>query len=118
MTASPTRLPLLLTECEAAEKLRISVDTLRRIRKRGEIAARRIGGRWRYTDEDILEYQEGQKVAAWRGRVVELERSAVTGYRSGPTQPITTPRGTTTTAAAIDRHAASRLAQTIFARPR
>lgn len=79
MTVEPMRLPSLLTEQEVASQRRISVETLRRIRRRGEIAARRIGGRWRYTDSDVLDYQESQKVEAWRGKKVDSEKSQDTG---------------------------------------
>ena len=39
-----------MTEIEAAQKLRVSVDTLRRARQRGDIGYTRVGGRVRYTE--------------------------------------------------------------------
>lgn len=51
-------LPVLLEERVAARELGISVHTLRRIRQRGEIRAKKIGGRWKYRAEWIEAYIE------------------------------------------------------------
>uniref|UniRef100_UPI0039A6421E helix-turn-helix domain-containing protein n=1 Tax=Brucella pseudintermedia TaxID=370111 RepID=UPI0039A6421E len=117
MSAETIKVPKLLTEREVAEILRISVCTLQRRRRNGEITARRIGAGWMYTEADILEYQERQKVVAWRESQIGQRKLPDFGYPSAPTPQNTMQLGTTTTVGGIDRHAASRLAQTIFKKP-
>ncbi len=54
-------IPALLTEREAAERLRRSIDTIRRERRRGRIGYTRIGRRVFYTDAQLLHYLERQE---------------------------------------------------------
>lgn len=54
--------PKLFLEREAAEYLRCSTDTLCRERKRGLIGYTRVGGRVRYTEEQLIQYLRNQKV--------------------------------------------------------
>jgi excisionase family DNA binding protein len=49
-------LPCLRTKREAAQVLRISADQLDRLRRRGEIAARKIGALVRFSDQDLTDY--------------------------------------------------------------
>ena len=110
------KLPPLLYEEPAAKALGISVATLQRIRKRGEIAARRIGRRWRYTAADLIEYQERQKVPACPQPSVDNPKLRDIGSANAPTPTIGAPHGTRT-AEAIDKHDALRLAQLTFGKP-
>jgi len=64
MSADILKLPELLPERQAAARLGMSADTLRRIRSRGEIAYVKIGGRPRYTEQHILDYLQRNEVPA------------------------------------------------------
>ena len=55
-------LPRLLSEREAARTLGVSVDTLRRERKRGRIGHTFIGGRPRYTPQYLMAYVSAREV--------------------------------------------------------
>jgi excisionase family DNA binding protein len=46
----------LLTPREAAARLRVSVDTVDRERRRGHLGALKVGRQWRYTEPDLAEY--------------------------------------------------------------
>jgi excisionase family DNA binding protein len=61
MTDSLT--PLLTTE-EVARYLNVEVITVRRLVQRGELAAYRIGGEYRFSIQDILHYLDRQYVPA------------------------------------------------------
>jgi excisionase family DNA binding protein len=52
----------LLDERQAADRLGVSVYTLQRIRKRGEIGFTKIGNRYRYTAEAITAYLKSKSV--------------------------------------------------------
>jgi len=54
----------LLTEDEVALQLAVSKVTLGRIRRRGEIAHRKIGNQVRYIQADVDEYVARSRVAA------------------------------------------------------
>jgi excisionase family DNA binding protein len=54
-----TTLPKLYDEKEIAEWLRVSKSTLRRMVKRGEIKAKQIGRRWKFTDAMVQNYLSG-----------------------------------------------------------
>jgi len=116
MTRSGT-VPEMLFEDEAAAKLRISIDTLRRIRKRGEITSRKISGRWRYTDADLMEYQESQKVESWVARNNESAKSPDTGSLGVQSRRTGMRPGTIMTAV-NEARVAHHLAQTIFGKPK
>ena len=47
-----------ITEIELAKLWNVSMDTLARIRARGDIGYTRIGGRIRYTEKHIQDYLE------------------------------------------------------------
>jgi hypothetical protein len=64
LSADLLKLPELLHERQAAERLGMSADTLRRIRSRGEIAYFKIGGRPKYTEKHILDYLTRNEVPA------------------------------------------------------
>ena len=52
----------LMSMSEVAEYLGVSVDTVRRIHKRGELAFSLIGGNWKISLDDLIRYYESQKV--------------------------------------------------------
>ena len=52
----------LLTTEEVAELLRIDPVTVRRLIGRGELAAYRIAGEYRFTDADLEQFLESQRV--------------------------------------------------------
>jgi len=55
---NPLDLSQLFTEQEAADRLSISIATIYRLRKQGEIHYHKIGINIRYSFGDILEYEE------------------------------------------------------------
>ncbi|WP_140986813.1 helix-turn-helix domain-containing protein [Asticcacaulis tiandongensis] len=106
--------PKLMSEKEASEMLGISVDTIQRIRKRGEIAFRKIGGRYRYTISDLNEYAENQRVEPCQ-RVQKSAKSGASGSHNAPAPLSGTSHGSIP---ALDRQNASQLAQAIFGKPK
>ncbi|WP_368415292.1 helix-turn-helix domain-containing protein [Falsiroseomonas sp.] len=55
-----------MTEADAARRLGVSIDTVRRERKRRRIRYVMIGGRPRYTPAHLVEYLAAQEVAPCR----------------------------------------------------
>jgi transposase len=47
--------PIWLEERAVAERLKVSVYTIQRMRKRGDQKAKRIGNRWRYRSDWLRE---------------------------------------------------------------
>ncbi|MDH3289347.1 MAG: helix-turn-helix domain-containing protein, partial [Betaproteobacteria bacterium] len=84
----------LLSEPEAAAALGVSRWTLERIRKRGEIRARKIGGRWKYRSEWIEDYIEAGSCQGEKRS--DSVKSVETGSRSGPPHRYGIERGSTT----------------------
>ena len=60
MPDEPPELPKLYTEKEAAEFLRCAQGTLGRKRRAREISHTRVGGKVRYTKQQILDYIEAE----------------------------------------------------------
>lgn len=58
--------PMLTTE-DVANYLKVDVVTIRRLINRGEIAAYRIGGEYRFTQQDVADYLQRQHIPA-RGK--------------------------------------------------
>src|SRR5215471_6421339 len=54
----------LLTSEEVAEHLRVEVVTVRRLVNRGELAAYRVGGEYRFTRPDVEAYLQRQRIPA------------------------------------------------------
>lgn len=46
----------LLRPADAAEYLAVSISTLNRLRRGGQLAAVRVGGSWRYDPTDVAAY--------------------------------------------------------------
>ena len=51
----------LLRLADVAERLAVSVDTLLRMRLRGELALVRVGGQWRVEPAELERYLEAQR---------------------------------------------------------
>lgn len=107
--------PQLLTEKEAADSLGVSIDTIQRMRKRGDIAFRKIGGRFKYTAEDLREYIDNQRVGPCQKTTSELQNSEISGYQSAPGRHSTRSHGSTPLP---DKRSASALAQATFGKPK
>jgi len=89
---------VMRTEKQAAEWLGVSVFTLRRIRKRGEIACYPIGGTYHYTFEQLEAYLKSKELCP-----KSAFKSENTTSSSIPTPPSTKPDGMTLK---LDKHAA------------
>lgn len=116
MNAIETKnLPVLLTEHEVAERLRRSVHTVRRERKRGYIGYTRIGSHIFYTEDQLAEYLANQRVEPCQvNKRRAPDKSGTTGSHNARTARSTAEHGLTQ---APDRHAAHRLAQLTFGKP-
>jgi excisionase family DNA binding protein len=88
----------MCTEKQAAEWLGVSVFTLRRIRKRGEIACYPIGGTYHYSIEQLETYLKSKELCP-----KSAFKSENTTSSSIPTPLSTKPDGTTLK---LDKHAA------------
>jgi len=110
--AEPIRLPRLLKEREAADALGVSVDTLRRERRRNRIGFTMIGGRVRYTEGHLAHYIEDRSIEPCGGRDrTSASRSENTGSLGGPTAAPGAGPGSTN---GLDRHAAHLSARMIL----
>jgi excisionase family DNA binding protein len=103
-----TEVPHLLTEAEAARKLGIHVNTLRNIRRRGEISCRQVGKRARYTADDLNEYL----ARGWQTN--NDSRSETTSSPNAMDLNNGAGRGSTPV---LDKHVAHLLAQRTFGKP-
>lgn len=60
-----TTLDVYLTVNEVAEALRVSAETVRRMARRGELPAMRLGPRmWRFPERAVVDWQERQQAIA------------------------------------------------------
>lgn len=106
----------LLSEDQVAELLDVSVDTVRRERKRGNLGFTRIGGRIRYTDDQVAAYlRRGRVDPCQETEKTDADRSENSGSHSGQTAQCGAEPGSTP---AVDRRDAHRLAQRTFKKPR
>ncbi|MCB1469510.1 MAG: helix-turn-helix domain-containing protein [Rhizobiaceae bacterium] len=111
---SESQLVKPLSEKDASILLGVSIDTIQRIRKRGEIAFRKIGGRIRYTQADLAEYLEASRVTPCvQSRPVAA--ATPTTFQNGHAPHTTMPRGSTPQR---DKRAAFRSAQITFGKPK
>jgi hypothetical protein len=96
-----TALPDLLSEPDAARRLGLSVEQLRRLRYRGAIGYRRLTGKKvAYTPDDLAEYVESTRCAP-------STAPADTGSSTDRTEtPTSSPGGTSNGAATVDARSA------------
>ena len=106
------QLPILMKEQRAALELDISIDTLQRIRKRGEISFRKVGSRYRYTPKDLLEYLENQRTPCQKNVSV---KSADSG---SPTEPEARSGISHGSIPQLDKQNAAALASQTFGKPK
>jgi excisionase family DNA binding protein len=83
--SEPLHIPNLMTEREAAGALGVSLDTLRRLRRRNAISFTMIGGRVRYTEAQLLAYIERETRPCHESKAAVPARSATIGSRADPT---------------------------------
>lgn len=103
--------PALHSEDGVAKYLGVSIFTLQRIRKRGEIDFIIVGGRVFYTSHQINKYLTSVSVEACKSGI----KLAVTGCPDVQVQTSSTPLGSTPTP---DKHDALLLAQATFGKPK
>lgn len=108
-------IPKLLTERAASDALGVSIDTLRRERKRQRIGYTIIGGRVRYTQDHLAAYIERGSFPPCPANEPTIPgRSVTTGSPSAPTAAPGAEHGLI---GQPTRLAAHRSAQTIFGKP-
>ena len=75
---------LFFEPAEVARRFGISISTLDRMRKRGEIAAYKVSGRWKYTQKSIDDFLVSSEQCAKNSQNSE---SVSTGSGNFPTPP-------------------------------
>jgi len=106
-------LPQLYTIQEVAEYLGVSVDTVRREYTGSRLGYTRIGGRIKFTEDQITEYLKNQRINPCKKNNTP-DRSASTGSPNGGAQTTGAARGTTPI---LDKRDVHRLAQRTFGKP-
>ena len=102
--------PIWLDEQAVAQRLKVSVYTIQRMRKRGELKAKRIGAQWRYRSDWLREYEDKadtpcQKISGSEGSSLNAVATVRPGARAGSIQK-------------ADKRDVHRSAQEIFKRPK
>lgn len=110
MPEAHTPLPMWIDERAVADRWGVSTYTVQRERKRGKVKAKRLGGRWKYRDDWLREYEDQEDTPCRKSS--GLQNGSSTG---GLTARAGAPVGSTQEP---DRHDVHRLAQAIFKRPR
>ena len=82
MSADLIAFPSLLTDRQAADRLGVSIDTVRRERRRGRIGFTMIAGRPRYTERHLLDYVAAGEVQPCVSSRATNTRLADTGSAS------------------------------------
>lgn len=54
----PVKEPRPLTTAETCKRLRCHPQTLRKMRRNGDIVGFRVGARWRYTEQAIRDFEK------------------------------------------------------------
>ena len=103
-------LPMWIEEASVAERWRVSIYTVQRIRKSGKVKAKRIGGRWKYREDWLREYEDKEDSPCLSGSgsgngSLTSALTVRTGASAGSIQQ-------------LDRHDVHRSAQRIFKSPR
>lgn len=108
----------LFDEGETARLLRVKTCTVRNERKRGKLGFTQIGARIFYSEEQIKDYLESQKVSACTSANRSPVKSEISGLAKSPAAKAPTMRGAGHgTMASPDRHVISALARQTFTRP-
>ena len=110
-----TGLPTLFTEHEAARTLGVSIDTMRRVRRRGEIGYRIIARRPKYTAEDLRRYIDEQAVEPCQSEINGSAESADTASPARQSRRTGKSPGLTRVVGNAD---AAALARQTFTKPR
>lgn len=97
------RFPALLTESQAADVLGVSVYTVQRMRKRGQLKAKKIGARWKYRDDWLREYLETPDTCP-ANETTDPAPSAASGSLNAPAPRCGTGPGSTATADRLVEH--------------
>mgnify|MGYP000934997221 CR=1 FL=1 len=63
---SETTLPKIYTSYQAADYLLVDVDTVTKLIRNRELAAKKVGREWRITEDDLLDYLNSKKVTRRR----------------------------------------------------
>jgi hypothetical protein len=112
--SDPIPLPRLHTEAQASKELNVSIDTLRRERKRHHIGYTRVGNRIRYTDQHLCDYVHANEVRPCQDIARAPDSSPASGLVNGPAAPCFTGHGLTREP---DRRGEHRLALMILQSP-
>lgn len=51
---------MIYTPQEAAKKLRVSEQTIRRLCRSGELRSRKVGKQWRIADKDLMRFYQAK----------------------------------------------------------
>ena len=108
------QVPPLMTENEAAERLSISVHTLRRERRSGKIGYLTVASRPRYRESHLIAYLEARDVKPCESEVTAPAKLATIGCPNVQTRRSGAAHGSMSQA---DRQAGHRLALTILQAP-
>lgn len=108
-----TLLPRRLTEQQAAVELLVSVDTIRRERRRGKLGYLRIGRRIFITEDHLRDYLQRQSVIPCPSENA-MSKSVATGSASETTRPTGAVLGSIPLPDRLDAHL---LAQATFNKP-
>lgn len=101
----------LMTEKQAADHLGVSIYTLQRIRKRGEIAFSKVGSGIRYTFQQLEDFSKNCEQSC----SPNVSKSVTSGSPSVQVPKTITPHGSTK---GPDKQTAALLAQQTFNKPK
>ena len=107
-------LPKLYTVDDVASYLDVSVDTVRREVKRGKLGYTRIGGRMRFTEDQITGYVGNQRSDPCESESKDGHKLVGAGSPNAETAVFGAEHGLTPKQ---DRHVVHRSAQQIFSKP-
>jgi hypothetical protein len=107
---SSNRVPVWLEERDLASRWNVSHYTVQRMRKAGKLKAKKLGGRWKYREDWVWEYEDQEDTQCPKSS--ESENGSSTGDRTVQTGVCA---GTTRKRGRRDVH---RSAQAIFKRPK
>jgi excisionase family DNA binding protein len=74
-----TKIPKLLTPEEVSERFSLSVRQVRELARRGEIPSRKVGKLWRFPENDLLVWIQGNSQNSSYGEIEEVVNSILRG---------------------------------------